>query len=167
MALLYKEEVEKRMIATWLIPKYKYYHYGSYCDEVRIEESTWNKIQMASVHNGEVIGYLSISIGRDCNKASGLEIIRFNDNNECTLEWTADLYKFVTDLFKVYQFRKLSFSVVVGNPAEDHYDRIIAKLHARVVGIEKEHIKLWDGKLYDVKNYEVLRAETKYVNETI
>ncbi len=55
--------------------------------------------------------------------------------------------------------RKNCFTVVVGNPVESRYDRIIERYGGRIVGIHKEHTMLPDGRLYDEKMYEILRTD--------
>lgn len=55
--------------------------------------------------------------------------------------------------------RKICFTVVVGNPVESRYDRIIERYGGRIVGIHKEHTMLPDGRLYDEKMYEILRTD--------
>lgn len=70
-----------------------------------------------------------------------------------------DLGKALTDIFEKFNFNKLKFSVVVGNPIEKSYDRMIQKYGGRVVGIFREDARLIDGNLYDVKQYEILRSD--------
>lgn len=60
------------------------------------------------------------------------------------------------DIFEKFRLHKLSFSVVVGNPIESQYDRLIEKYGGRIVGIQKAQTKLIDNKYYDVKLYEIL-----------
>lgn len=66
------------------------------------------------------------------------------------------------DIFEKFHFRKLSFSVVVGNPIEPQYDKLIKKYGGRIVGIQEAQTKLIDNKYYDVKLYEIL--EDQYYN---
>ena len=60
------------------------------------------------------------------------------------------------DIFEKFHFRKLIFSVVIGNPIEKTYDRMIQKYGGRIVGIQRQQVKLIDGQFYDVKMYEIL-----------
>lgn len=48
---------------------------------------------------------------------------------------------------------------MIGNPAEQIYDRFIAKYGGSVTGVHKETVKLQDGKYYDMKGYELFRDE--------
>jgi hypothetical protein len=70
-----------------------------------------------------------------------------------------DLLQVIKDIFERFNFHKLSFGMVVGNPIEKTYDRIVEKYGGRITCIEKEETKLDDNKYYDVKRYEILRED--------
>ena len=70
-----------------------------------------------------------------------------------------DLGQALTDIFERFKFRKLNFSVVIGNPIEKSYDKMIDKYGGRIVGIYKQEIKLIDGEYYDEKLYEITRED--------
>ena len=70
-----------------------------------------------------------------------------------------DLLKAIQDIFERFNFHKLTFSVVIGNPAEKSYDRLCAKYGGRILCIQKEETKLEDNKYYDVKRYEIMRED--------
>lgn len=53
----------------------------------------------------------------------------------------------------------MNFIVVVGNPIEKSYDKMIKKYGGRIVGTYKEDVKLIDGEYYDKKLYEILASE--------
>ena len=54
---------------------------------------------------------------------------------------------------------KLNFSVVVGNPIEKSYDKLIKRYGGRIVGTREKETTLVDGNLYDVKMYELFRED--------
>jgi RimJ/RimL family protein N-acetyltransferase len=68
---------------------------------------------------------------------------------------------FITDLFNKNGFNKINFCVAIGNPAEKMYDKIVRKYGGKIVGIFKNDVRLWDGKIYDTKHYEILKEEFK------
>ena len=82
--------------------------------------------------------------------------MNFYDKN---VTFSRDLYIFLTDLFNKFNFRKIEFTVVIGNPAEVMYDRIMDKYGGSIVGIKKLSTKLIDGKYYDVKMYEIFKDD--------
>jgi hypothetical protein len=62
----------------------------------------------------------------------------------------------IKDIFEKYRFNKLNFTVARGNPIEKTYDKLIKRYNGRIVGILEQEARLIDGRLYDVKEYELL-----------
>ena len=62
-------------------------------------------------------------------------------------------------LFEKFNFYKIEFGVVVGNPIEKMYDKYIQKYGGQIVGIFKSTTKLQDGEFADMKYYEIFRDE--------
>ena len=62
-------------------------------------------------------------------------------------------------LFEKYKFRKLKFSVCIGNPIEKSYDKMIEKYNGRIVGTYLKDAKLFDGEYCDRKVYEIFRED--------
>ncbi len=104
----------------------------------------------------ELQGYISYNIDRETDTVLSLGIISFNVNPFC---FAVDVYRAIKDIFDRFNFRKLIFSVVVGNPTEKQYDRLIQKYGGRIVGIYKQDVKLIDGHYYDLKIYEILQQD--------
>jgi RimJ/RimL family protein N-acetyltransferase len=88
-----------------------------------------------------------------------LGIINFTDD---IITIGKDLRQAIKDIFEKFNFHKLSYCVVVGNPIEKAYDKLTPKYGGRIVGVERQHTKLFDNKYYDVKRYEILRED--YIN---
>ncbi len=86
----------------------------------------------------------------------GLGVINFSDNK---IVFGMDLGQALNDIFEKYKFRKLKFSVFIGNPIEKSYDKMIEKYGGRIVGYYKEETRLIDGEYYDEKLYEITREE--------
>lgn len=157
LAINHVEELKEKFRGTWFSEKYKFWAYGNYYEEFEMKESTWNSHQFVSLNiDGEVIGYVGYEIDRGNDFVEGLNIINFTDSKAT---FGLDIGKALTDVFEKFHFRKLSFCVVIGNPIESTYDRMIEKYHGRVVGVRKAHVKLYDGFYYDVKMYEILAED--------
>ena len=156
LAQEYKEELRKKLMKTWENPQYWYYNNCSYFSILnQNEEDTWNNMRYVSVNScGEIIGYMGYGIARESRHVSYLEIINFTDD----ISFGADVWHMVKDIFEKYRYRKINFSVIIGNPIESKYDRIISRYGGRIVGIYKENVMLPDGQLYDEKLYEILRT---------
>ena len=157
IALKYKDELQNLFLDTFHKEKYKFYHYNSYYEVFNLKEDTWNAHEFVSLDkDGKVIGFISYEINRVATSTCGLGIINFSDNK---LTFGRDVMQAIKDIFEKYNFNKLSFCVVVGNPIEKTYDKLAVKYGGRIVGIEKQHTMLYDHKLYDVKRYEILRED--------
>ena len=158
IALKYVDKLKMLYINTWHNEKYKYYNYQCFWKMPTFDESTWDGHDFVSLDkNGEIIGAIGYSINRPTESVCGLGILSFTD--EPTLEFGKDVLQAIKDIFEKYNFRKLSFCVVIGNPIEATYDRLCEQYGGRIVGIEKQETKLCDNKYYDVKRYEILRAD--------
>jgi len=156
-AQLYKNELDQLLTEIWYEEKYKFWNNGVWYETQLIEDTTWSRHQFVSVNRaGEVIGYISYNIDRACNKVDGLSIINFSDD---IVTFGHDLRTVIDDIFIKFNFRKICFSVVCGNPIEDTYDRLIHKYGGRIIGVSIDDVKLIDGKLYNTKTYEIFNDE--------
>lgn len=156
LAIKHEPELQTLFADAFLDTRNRFYFGGGYSDKYKADESTWNKHEFVSVKNNKVIGYLSYNIDRRTNSANSLVAINFGERN---LTFSRDFRQFLSDIFEKYGFRKLTFGVFIGNPAEKMYDRYIRKFGGRIVGINKEAGLLIDGKFYDYKEYEIFRND--------
>jgi hypothetical protein len=158
LAYTYKDKLQAKYSEVVFQDKYKFYSCSVDWDyAIKISEDSWNNIQFVSVdEENNIRGYLSAHVSRNSDKVTGLGIINFYDTN---IVFSKDLYQFLKDLFEKFNFRKIEFSVVIGNPIEKMYDKYIKKYGGRIVGISKDDTKLQDGKYYDLKYYEIFRED--------
>ena len=155
-AILYAEQLPKMYQKLWFNEKYKYYNYNSYWNSFTIEDKTWDWHEFVSVsQTGEVLGYIHYRVDRVTLKCCNFGAINFTNNPL----FGKDLLQAIKDIFERFNFHKLAFSVVIGNPVEKSYDRLCQKYGGRILCIEKEETKLEDNKYYDVKRYEILRND--------
>lgn len=153
IAQLYADELTKKFHETWFKDHYKYFYCEPFYSEFEIMKDTWNRHQFVSLYdNDEICGYIEYSINRRTNNVYDLAAINF----EGLKTFGIDLGDVVVDIFEKYKFNKLNFSVIVGNPIEKSYDKLIEKYGGRVVGYFEKHVKLIDGKYYDEKHYEIM-----------
>lgn len=155
---LYENELKLLFTEIAFDEEYMFANTDSYREEFKIaSEGTWNRHQFASVNSdGDIVGYMEYRINRDSLATSSLQAINFKKDG-LNATFGKDLRQLFMDLFMKFKFRKLNFSVVVGNPAEAFYDKYIEQMGGRIVGIYEEDVKLFDGNYYDLKIYEVLR----------
>lgn len=157
VAIKYKERLTERFRETWFQDKYKFCNYANYFEEIPIEESTWVNHQFVSLDSdGDVIGYIGYKIDRSNDYVYALNIINFTDNKAV---FGMDAGRALTNIFEKFHFRKLCFSVVVGNPIEKTYDKMIKRYNGRISGYQKQHVRLIDGQFYDEKMYEILAKD--------
>jgi hypothetical protein len=158
LAKTYENQLQYQFSKTLFNEKYKYYHASNYYDyNLALDNDSWNSLQFVSVDkNDNVLGYFSAKINRTAEYVSSLQVINFYELN---YTFSKDFHQFVTDLFTKFNFRKINFSVLIGNPAEKMYDKYIEKYNGRVVGVYKEDVRLFDGKYYDFKVYEIFKRD--------
>jgi hypothetical protein len=158
LAKLYESQLQPLFLKTAFDHKFKFYNASNYYEyKFELSDDSWSKLEFVSVDkNDNVIGFLSAKIDRTNEAISSLKVINFYDLN---YTFSKDFHHFLTELFIKYNFRKISFSVVVGNPAEKMYDKYIDKYGGNIVGICKDDIRLFDGKYYDFKLYEIFKHE--------
>lgn len=159
-AIKYEQQVQALLLDTAYNEKYKYMRFSSWVDKWKPAENTWEMHEFVSVHNGKILGFMRYSIDRDANIAYGVQIASFTD--QPSIIFGRDLERFLRDVFEKFKIRKLKFSVAIGNPIERSYDRWIEKYDGRIVGIQRQNDKLFDGTYVDVKMYEVFRDD--YLN---
>lgn len=155
-AIKYKDQLEKLQYDIWFNDKYKYWVCDVYYETMTINENTWSKHQFVSVIDDKVIGYIAYNVNRSDNSVDCLSVMNFTDDK---MAFGMDLGQALKDIFEKYKFRKLNFCVVVGNPIEKSYDKMIKKYGGRIIGTKKEDVKLIDGEYYDKKIYEILATE--------
>lgn len=120
----------------------------------------WESIARVSVNpkTGEVLGFLVAFTDRDPNIIHGMGILAFKQNSKTFYK---DSIQFVDEL--LVRFNRVGWEVVVGNPAEKIYDKMIRRWGGRIVGTRCAWARLTDGRLYDSKVYEILSVkETTY-----
>jgi len=159
-AFAYKEKLQQKYNEILFQDKYKFFNCESYWDyEFKLSPDSWTSIEMVSVDSKDnVIGFFRAAISRSADKVSSLGVANFYKANTV---FAKDLKQFVMDLLFKFNFRKIEWTVVIGNPAEEIYDRFISKYGGNTTGIQRETVRLQDGKYYGMKGYELFRAEFK------
>lgn len=165
-AIKYENQLIELFRNTWFNDDYKYLSYDSYFTDQVIEHSTFLRHQFVSIDSkGNVLGFIDYQIDRESNMCYRLMAVNFSNNK---VVFGRDLVQAIDDIFMKFNFNKLRFSVIMGNPIESSYDRIVNEAGGQIVGIFKEEARLSDGKMYDVKNYEIMRHEyLNYVNSKL
>lgn len=157
-AIAHKEALQAVRLKVLDDPNFFWFEQGVYVElEKDLDSSTWSKIQKVSLCDGEVIGYLSASISRADQSVT--QIAAANFTKEISVTFSRDFRDFLSSLLEHYRFHKVSWSVIVGNPAEAMYDKVVEHHGGRIVGQWREDIVMRDGRRYDEKWYEILRSD--------
>ena len=157
LALNHQEQLNTKFRQTWEDDKYKYYHNANYREDMEIPHSTWTSHNFVSLHDGEVIGYIGYQIDRSSDYVYGLGIINFAEEQKAA--FAKDLGVALRNIFDKYNFRRLEWSVVIGNPIERSYDKLCYKYGGRIVGTYINRYRLIDGRYYDEKLYEIEKGD--------
>lgn len=154
---MYEDQLKKLFAEIAFDEEYMFMTTSSWRDTWTPSADTWSKHEFVSVNEeNEVVGYLSYNVDRDALTTNRLQVINFRKDG-LNRVFGNDLRRMFTDIFLKFQFRKLNFMVVIGNPAEAFYDKYVEKMNGRIVGYYESDAKLIDGNYYDVKIYEVTR----------
>ncbi|MNP01387.1 hypothetical protein D3C76_931990 [compost metagenome] len=112
---------------------------------------------MSLDRDGKMLGYLGYDIDRDSGVAYNLCAISFTEDAHPI--FAKDLARFLRDIFEKFHFRKLRWTVTIGNPVEKYYDRLCYRYGGRVAGIWLKEDKLMDGTYADRKQYEIFHDD--------
>jgi hypothetical protein len=157
LAIKYEEKLQGLFSNIAFDEKYMFFSGSSYRDKYKAAESTWNKHEFVSLDKeGNVIGYIKYGIDRECSIANSLQIVNFTNNK---VTFGRDVMQALDEIFTKFKFRKLKYSVFIGNPVESTYDRLTEKYGGRISGIQLQDDKLIDGNYYDFKSYEIFRDD--------
>lgn len=152
----YEDVIAKAMMETWYEDKYKYFHCSTFRDRFKLPDGDWDGRHFVSVDKDDnVLGYICYEICRSSNTVDAFGAINFTNNKAI---FGKDLVQIIDDIFCRFNHHKIEFNVVIGNPIEKSYDRMVHKYGGRIVGIREQHTMLIDNQRYDDKLYEILRS---------
>jgi hypothetical protein len=155
----YEDKLKELFLDIAFDPFYQFENCGVYYETFKLSESTWESHNFVSVYNNEVLGMIGYQIRRTDNAVYGLHIIHFGGPDAPhQYIFGKDIITALKDIFEKYRFNKINFSVVIGNPIENTYDKLVKRYNGRIVGIREQETRLIDGKLYDMKEYEILAS---------
>lgn len=156
----FEEQIKQKMYDTWYDPKYQYYYMGPYHDEFELRHGDggdWYSRTFASVNkDGEVLGMIGYKIDHEVNSASNFGAINFSDD---IATFGMDLVQAIDDIFCKFGMNRVEFAVVIGNPIEKNYDKMVEKYGGRILCIRHDVAKDLAGNFCDDKAYEIMRKD--------
>lgn len=159
-ALAHEAALKAAWLRVALKPEFRFlFGVGGWHDLTppKLETSDWNKLQMVSVDQGEVLGYFEADMVRTIRDVSELKVVNFT--GQANMTFARDLARFFKMLLTELGLHAIRWSVAVGNPAERIYDRLIRRYGGRMIGVSREYFVMPDGSLHDRKQYEILVRE--------
>lgn len=159
-AYLYEEEIKQKMYGIWYDEKYQYYFMGAYHDEFELRHGDggdWYCRTFASVDkHGQLLGMIGYKIDHEVDSASNFGAINFSDNK---IIFGQDLAQSIDDIFCKFGMNRVEFNVVIGNPIEKSYDKMVEKYGGRILCVRHDVAKDMAGNLHDDKAYEIMRTD--------
>lgn len=159
-AYLYEEEIKRAMYEIWYDERYQHYFMGAYHDEFELRHGDggdWYCRTFASVDSkGNLIGMIGYKIDHEVESANNFGAINFTNN---LATFGKDLVQVVDDIFCKFRMNRLEFNVVIGNPIERSYDRMVQEYGGRILCIRHQVAKGMDGVIHDDKAYEIMRED--------
>ena len=157
-AYTHKEKINKeyrKMLIEHSDSKFlKHNPYTSY--DLAIEKDSWNDLEFVSItKKGKILGFFRFSINVTCYFIKQVYVFRCDRNSKYTEQFMMDYTNVFKKIFEEYNYNKICFTCIIGSPAEKLNDITLKLNGGRIVGVLKNHAKLIDGKIYDVKLYEV------------
>lgn len=156
IAIKYADTVKELFVNTWYKEKYKYYHGSFYSTQEIPDNDHYGKDFVSLNSKKEVIGYISYNVNNSTKSVNNFGVINFSEDK---FTFGKDIAQVIDDIFMKFNMNRLEFFVIVGNPIEKSYDKMINKYGGRIIGIRKQSGICFDNKLYDEKMYEILRDD--------
>jgi len=158
LAINHAPELQAKYRASIFDERYKFYRRTPGGDFfLPITDNSRDGLQFVSLDESGVIGYLSVKVNRLTKTGYEIEAIHFSPKQNPI--FTQDMFDFFSALYSTFGLNRLVWSVIVGNPAEAFYDRLVDYFGVRVVGTFKDDVMLYDGQLYDLKYYEYFKDD--------
>lgn len=152
LALSYGPALQQEYFRAIQQPRCFYLHSRAKRDySLSLENHNGERLQYVSVKDGRVLGFMECSLNRGVGVAHSFWVINFHRDSE----FSADMFRFIDMIFNRFGLKKLVWNVIVGNPAQLIYDKLAKLYDIREVGVFKQDVLLDDGKLYDIKYYEM------------
>lgn len=160
-AQLHFDEIQNNFYRLWYDPDYQYY-FGidrRWVPSNSVDtDAGFDRVlhQFASIDpkTGKVIGYIGYVLHPSTRVASDFGAVNFYRDDHQIL-FAKDLFTAIENLFEKFGCRVMDFMEIRGNPIEKSYDRLVQKYGGRIVGYQRDQAQTIDGKLCDIKLYEI------------
>ena len=163
-AILYKEELQKKIAETWFDPDYMYY-YDTTPGIPDIADKPDNQYQFVSVNEqGEVVGFFSYWVYEPSKRAMNFGLMAFRKHNRTFMKDAIQMFK---DMFLKYGIESAEWRCYADNEeAVKLYRNIIARYGGVEVGTLRKNGAPQNRKICDTIIFEIIKEELwfKYDN---
>lgn len=154
-ALLYKEELNKKVVENWDNLDDMYFYYDGGRDVINVANNTDTYCQYVDINKeNNVIGYFAYSYDRATQSIFHFGLLSFDKGN---LTFIRDVIKHIDFLFKKCNLNRIEWHLYTDNPAIKGYRKFIKRYGGIEVGPLHQSNLLSDGKLHDYVIFEILR----------
>lgn len=164
-AKLYEAKLKLEFAKIAFDERFMWMDGSSYRKPYSCDGEHWSKMEMVSLDKDKnIIGYLKYTIARDSRRATSVQVVNFrtfedNKKDRHIITFGRDLDRFLRDIFEKFDYNGLEYSVFTENPIMKTYDKLTEKFGGREVGTFTKRYRLLDGKLHDVKYYEITKED--------
>ena len=125
------------------------------------EKQLYLSIKMTGEEDAEILGEIGYSIDHWAQSIDGFHCIRYNQENDTDNGYIfmKDMLHVIHEAFTRFGYRKMNWSVIVGNPAEKAWDKFCKLSGGRIVGTFKEEALTADHVFRDMKHYELFARD--------
>lgn len=155
-AQLYRDEINKKMIKGWYNLDNMYYHDSPASYMIDLPDNNSEIHCLASISNGEVIGYISYCVDYQTMSADNFKFISFDKGN---LTFVDNIHELILALFLKYNFNRVAWQCYADDPAIQVYRKLINEFGGREAAYLRQTTKLLDGKIHDSVIFEILRED--------
>lgn len=151
-AILFKNEIELKMMETWYDKRYQYY-YDSMPGLPDFPTQPEKNRQFASVDDeGNVIGYMSYSFNLATRRAMNFGIISFDIGNPM---FARDVRQMIAECFFKFHLNSIEWFCFEENSALKGYRKFIKRYGGREVGTLRNVAFAADGQIHNAVLFEI------------
>lgn len=155
-AQIYREELQKKLQATWYDMKYQYFWQGG-CNDIEIpNDNYWKKQFVFLDKEGNITGYFSYNCCADTGSLNNFGLISFIDYNPRFIQ---SVIKHLKNILSKGCINRIEFFAYEDGPANKGYKKLVKKFGGKQVGKLTKNTRLLDGKLHDTVFYEIFRED--------
>ncbi|MFA5732904.1 MAG: hypothetical protein WC934_13015 [Acidithiobacillus sp.] len=145
--------------------KYLYWDHTYSNLKLKLRENDWEYLQLVSIVNNKIIGYINIKFDRDINAVSNISAISFDIGN---IYFLYDLLASVDLIFCKRNMSKIIINFYKKNPYAKVWELFIGIFRMRYIGYYENNRKLKNGKLVDELVFEIKKKSyLKIKNEIL